>query len=99
MEEIICKGCGHKIGANSMKEGRCVLCGNQDFPHKANKEPVANVLLQRGVIRLAPDPEKYLERPCYCQDKTHEQYQRTKIAHKICSLCYDKGIIYVPKEG
>ena len=58
-----------------------------------------NGVVERGVIRLVPDSEKYIERPCYCQDKTHEQYQRTKIAHKICSLCYDKGIIYVPKEG
>lgn len=51
MEKITCKGCGHILGANSMKEGRCVLCGNPDFPHKANKEPVVNVPCSDRVIK------------------------------------------------
>lgn len=37
MEEIICEGCGHKIGVNSLKKGSCVLCGNMDLPLKATK--------------------------------------------------------------
>ncbi|MCK5610004.1 hypothetical protein KAR91_49480 [Candidatus Pacearchaeota archaeon] len=37
MEEIICEGCGHKIGVNSLKKGSCVLCGTMDLPLKATK--------------------------------------------------------------